>query len=160
MLLYFWHFDLLLIIHIYVYIINISIHCGQVPACKGTLSAGTHALLSSFLLQWGKLGITSNSVQADIPLCSKSVRSFRTKLTCTSWLELQFMESQNTSNDEDPQLLWTTCSTTIIVKNVSLMPSINLASFSLKPLPLVLSVLGKVSFHASNKLLLYIKRPQ
>lgn len=65
-----------------------------------------------------------------------------------------FLESQNTSNDEDPQLLWTTCSTTIIVKNVSLMPSINLASFSLKPLPLALSVLGKVSFHASYKLLL------
>lgn len=30
----------------------------------------------------------------------------------------------------------------------------------LKPLPLVLSVLGKFSFHASHKLLLFIKRPQ
>lgn len=63
-----WHFDLLFIIHIYVYIINVSIHCVQVPAYKGTLNA--LALLSSFLLQWEKLGITSNSVQADIPLCS------------------------------------------------------------------------------------------
>lgn len=47
---------------------NIFIHCAQVAAYKGTLNA--LSLLSSFLLQWGKLGIISNSVQAAIPLCS------------------------------------------------------------------------------------------
>lgn len=66
--LYLRHFDLHFITHIYVYIINISIHCVQVPAYKDTLNA--LSLLSSFLLQWEKLEIASNSVQADIPLCS------------------------------------------------------------------------------------------
>jgi len=54
------------------------------------------------------------------------------------------------------------CLSTLIVKNFFLMPSVNLPSFSLKPLPLVLllQALIKVSLHLSYKPPLSTERPQ